>query len=254
MSDNHKKNISKNYSLNTSSKETTLNSISVSKLLKNKKNHTQSKLKLGHYPTIFKEKFSPNDNPIKGVRLFSAKTYRANNNTKLVKKNSFKNIYHKKNKINIDVDNENTLKNKNNHIFFTGLNNDFRNNKMKIRLKSATIHKELDTYSRKAQEMKKKFNLFEIYKRSNYYNKVVIINKRQRKFLSDYLKKELEVNHKNSKIYTVVNIDNFQDYNNSNNRRSYYNQLFNRMLTCFLKHKNSQLSRPHINSCEYRNY
>ena len=251
MSDKYKKSISKNYSLNISSKETTINSISLSKLLKNKKNQTQNKLILCRNPTISKEKFGRNDTPVKKARLFSAKTYRANNNTKLVKKNSFKNISdNQKNKIKIDLNSQRTLKNNNNHIFFTGLNDDFQNKKMKLRLKSATIHKRLDKYSRKAIEMKKKFNLFEIYKRGNYYNQIVVTNKKQRKFLSNYLKKDLELIHRNSNIY------NYQDFSNTcnNHDKSYYNQLFKRMLTCFLKQKNSQLSPTHINSCEDRNY
>ena len=251
-----KKNISKNHSLNISSKETTLNSVSVSNLLKknkiNKKNKTQNKLILCQYPTIFKEEFSRNDTLGKGASLFSARTHKANNNTKLVKKNSFKNIWdNKKNKNKIELDSQNTLKNNNKHIFFTGLNDDnFQNKKMKLRLKSAIIHKQLDKFSRKALEMKRKLNLFEIYKRSNYYNQVVVINKKQRKFLSNYLKKDSELNSRNSTIF------NYQDHSNSNknNNRSYYNQLFNRMLTCFLKQKKSQLSPTHINSCEDRNY
>jgi hypothetical protein len=253
MSDNHKKNISKNYSLNISSKETTLNSVSVSNLLKkSKKNQTQNKLILCQYPTIFKEEFGKNDTPVKGARLFSAKTHRAKKNTKLVKKNSLKNICNnQKNKINIELNSQRTLKNNNNnkHIFFTGLNDNFQNKKMKLRLKSATIHKQLDKYSRKSLEMKKKFNLFEIYKRSNYYNQIVVTNKKQRKFLSNYLKKDLELNQRNS------NINNYQEHNNSNNNnRCYYNQLFNRMLTCFLEQKKGQSSPTHINSCGDRNY
>lgn len=248
-----KKNISKNYSLNISSKETTINSVSVSKLFKNKKNQTQNKLILCQNPTIFKEEFGKNDTPVKGARLFSAKTHRAKKNTKLVKKNSLKNICNnQKNKINIELNSQRTLKNNNNnkHIFFTGLNDNFQNKKMKLRLKSATIHKQLDKYSRKSLEMKKKFNLFEIYKRSNYYNQIVVTNKKQRKFLSNYLKKDLELNYRNSNIY------NYQDFSNSSNNhnKSYYNQLFKRMLTCFLEQKNGQLSPAHINSCEDRNY
>jgi hypothetical protein len=247
-----KKNISKNHSLNISSKETTINSIKASKLLKkNKKNQTQNKLILCQYPSILKEEFGRIDTPVKGERLFSAKTHRANKNEKLVKKNSFKNICNiQKNKIKIELDSQNTLKNNNNHIFFTGLNDDFQNKKMKIRLKSATIHKQIDKYSRKALDMKKKFNLYEIYKRSNYYNQIVVTNKKQRKFLSNYLKKDLELNYRNSNIY------NYQDFSNSSNNhnKSYYNQLFKRMLTCFLEQKNGQLSPAHINSCEDRNY
>jgi hypothetical protein len=246
-----KKNISKNHSLNISSKETTINSIKASKLLKkNKKNQTQNKLILCQYPSILKEEFGRIDTPVKGERLFSAKTHRANKNAKLLKKNSFKNICNiQKNKIKIELDSQNTLKNNNNHIFFTGLNDDFQNKKMKIRLKSATIHKQIDKYSRKALDMKKKFNLYEIYKRSNYYYQIVVTNKKQRKFLSNYLKKDLELNQRNS------NINNYQEHNNSNNNnRCYYNQLFNRMLTCFLEQKKGQSSPTHINSCGDRNY
>ena len=250
--DKHKKNISKNYSLNISSKETTLNSVSVSKLLKkNKKNQTQNKLILCQYPTIFKKEFNRNGTPVKGARLFSAKTHRDNNITKLIKKNSVKNIHNnQRNKIKIDLDTQHTLKNNNNHIFFTGLNDDFqnKNKKMKLRLKSSTIHKEMDKYSRKALDMKKKFNLFEIYKRSNYYNKVVTVNKKQKKFLIDNLKKDLDINYRNSNLYNNL------DFSNNNHNNSYYNQLFNRMLTSLLKQKNSYLTPTRINSCEDRNY
>jgi hypothetical protein len=74
MSDMHKKNISKNHSLNISSKETTLNSVSVSNLLKkSKKNQTQNKLILCQYPTIFKEEFSRNNTRGNGAFYFQPK-------------------------------------------------------------------------------------------------------------------------------------------------------------------------------------
>ena len=251
MADMLKKNKSKNYSLNTSSKETTINSVSVSKLLKNKKNQTQDKLILCQYPSIFKEEFEQNDIPIKGMRLFSAKTYRAINNTKLIKKNAFQNNKIKNDSISYiaNGDSINTLKNNNTNIFFTGLNDGFQNQKLRLRLKSATIRKELDKYSKKAQEIKKKLNLFEIYKRSNYYSKVIIANKDQKKLLNNYLKKDMELIQRNSNIY------NFQNNSNYNNKtKSYYNHMFNRMISSFLKQKTNQISSNHINSCEDRNY
>jgi hypothetical protein len=251
MSDLPKKNKSKNYSLNASSKETTINSISVSKLLKNKKYKTQNKLILCQYPNIFKEEFDQNDTPVKGTRLFSAKTHRTINNTKLIKKNAFQKNIIKNDSISYRAngDSQNSLKYNNTNIFFTGLNEGFRNKKINLRLKSATIHKDLDRYSRKAQEMKKKLNLFEIYKRSNYYSKVIIANKNQKKFLNNYLKKDLDLIYRNSNIY------NYHSNSNYNNKtRSYYNHMFNRMLSSFLKQKANLISPIHINSCENRNY
>ena len=251
MSDMLKKNKSKNYSLNTSSKETTINSVSVSKLLKDKKSQTQNKLILCQYPNIFKEEIEQNDTPVKGMRLFSAKTQRAIYNTKLVKKNAFQKNIIKNDSISYRTngDIQSMLKNNSTNIFFTGLNDGFKNKKIKLRLKSATIHKEMDKYSSKAQEMKKKLNLFEIYKRSNYYSKVIIANKNQKKFLNNYLKKDLDLMLRNSNIY---NYQNNSNYNNKN--KSYYNHMFNRMLSSFLKEKSNQLSPIHINSCEDRNY
>ena len=251
MSDMLKKNKSKNYSLNTSSKETTINSVSVSKLLKNKKNQTQNKLILCQFPNIFKEEFEQFDTPVKGMRLFSAKTHRNINNTKLIKKNAFQKYIIKNDSISYRTsgDSQNTSKNNNTNIFFTGLNEGLQNKKIKLSLKSATIHKELDKYSRKAQEMEKKLNLFEIYKRSNYYSKIIIANKNQKKILNNYLRKDLDLIYRNSNIY---NYQTNSNYNNKN--RSYYNHMFNRMLSSFLKQKTTQYSPININSCENRNY
>ena len=251
MSDMLKKNKLKNYSLNTSSKETTINSVSVSKLLKNKKNQTQNKLILCQFPNIFKEEFEQFDTPVKGMRLFSAKTHRNINNTKLIKKNAFQKYIIKNDSISYRTsgDSQNTSKNNNTNIFFTGLNDGFKNKKINLRLKSATIHKELDKYSKKAQEMKKKFNLYEIYKRSNYYSKIIIANKNQKKILNNYLKKDLDLIYRNSNIYNYQSNSNYKNKN-----RSYYNHMFNRMLFSFLKQKSSQFSPIHINCSEERNY
>ena len=251
MSDMLKKNKSKNYSLNTSSKETTISSISISKLLKDKKSQTQNKLILCRYPNILKEEFEQNDTSIKGMRLFSGKTYRNINNTKLIKKNAVQKNLFKNDSISYrtNEDNHNTIINNNTNFFFTGLNDGFQNKKIKLRLKSSTIHKELDKYSRKAQEMEKKLNLFEIYKRSNYYSKVIIANKNEKKLLNNYLKKDFALLHRNSNVYNYQN-----NSNHNNKKRSYYNHMFNRMLSSFLKQKAKQISPIHINSCENRNY
>ena len=145
------------------------------------------------------------------------------NQKKNIKPNSVRNIYRnpKKNDLYINnmINNEkiqSELKKNGNSIFFTSLKKNPKSIQNKYRLKSS--FSQIDLYSKQNLEKHKKVNLFEIYKRSNYYNVIIMASNIKRYKLNSLTKND--VNKDEFKNLCINNSN--KNYDNLKKENIYY--------------------------------
>lgn len=129
----------------------------------------------------------------------------------------------------------NIIKRQSNPFFFTSLKNNNKSNKSKYRIKSA--FNKNDIYSKKNIEKLKKLNLFQIYKRSNFYNKIILDANDKRHYLNLSIK---NTNDKDSYKHLCIN---------NRKKRNIYNKIsaFNNF-KYFGKEKKLDISLNSLNS------
>ena len=180
------------------------NNIPITTLLKNKTDNNSL-----NYPSQLHPKKEPSKNESKCSK---ARPLSCTPNNKIINQKNFikinpilnfcktnknqKNTNYMKNNDNI----RNIIKRKSNPFFFTSLKYNNKTNKSKYRTKSA--FNKNDIYSKKHIEKLKKLNLFQIYKRSNFYNKIILDANQKRYYLNLSIK---NTNDKDSYKHLCIN-------------------------------------------------